>query len=310
MSPDFVVIAANPRAGRRSRGRHIDQLAERLRSHGQTVEIATELERAEALANRLHDEGRLRALVAAGGDGTLAELMNRTRPGTPLAIYPCGTANLVAHYVGVTLAVEAFAAVLMQGAAVELDAGRANGRLFLAVCSCGFDAEVAHRLHASRRGNITQLSYLWPILSVIRSYRFPTLRILPDDETARDAAIHAKWAFISNLPCYAMGLQPGVGATGYDGRLDLCAFEHGGLLRAIFRYLPALLRGTQHKLPDCVLTQASRFRVECPEAEVFYELDGDPGGTLPVEIDILPRRLTLLVPQAFADLQKNANPSA
>jgi diacylglycerol kinase family enzyme len=241
-------------------------------------------------------------LVAAGGDGTLAELMNRTQPGTPLAMYPCGTANLVARHVGMTRQVEAFVAMLLESAKMELDAGRANGRLFLAVCSCGFDAEVVRRMHATRRGNITSLAYAMPIFSTIGSYQFPEMRITVNNGTPGEASISAKWAFVSNLPCYAMGLQPGAGATGDDGQLDLCALERGGLLSAL-RYLPALLTGAQRDLPDCIQRKASSFRIESVDAEIPYELDGDPGGLLPVEIDILPRRLTLLVPKAFANRQ-------
>lgn len=128
------------------------------------------------------------------------------------------------------------------------------------------------------------------------------MRIEIGDSSNGEPKLTAKWAFVSNLPCYALGLQPGAGAAGDDGQLDLCALEQGGLLSTM-RYLPALLTGTQRDLPDCRLRRAGRFRVESIDAEIPYELDGDPGGLLPVEIDILPRRLTLLVPKAFSERQ-------
>lgn len=308
---NVVLIAANPRAGWQSRDHHLRELADWLRTRGLTVEIVTDLEHAERFANQLHEQGRLRALVGAGGDGTLAELVNRTGPGTPLAIYPTGTANLVARYVGSTTRGEEFGQMLLERATVQFDAGRANGRLFMAVCSCGFDAEVVRQVHAARTGHIRSLAYLLPILSALRTYRFPELRIhyeQPEASPGSNDAISARWAFVSNLPCYAGGLKPGIGACGTDGELDLCALRNGGLFSAL-RYLPHLLRGTQGGLPGCTTSRRRRFRIEAADdAEVPYEVDGDPGGMLPVDIDVLPKRLTLIVPRVFATASQPLDP--
>jgi diacylglycerol kinase (ATP) len=297
VEPDFVLIAANPRAGSKSRARHLQELADWLRKRQMTVEIVSDLHEAERRANELHNQRRLRALVGAGGDGTLAELLNRTVPGVPLAIYPSGTANLVARYAQIPSSCEAFGQMLLDRHTQTLDAGRANGRLFLAVCSCGFDAEVVYRLHGARTGHITALTYVRPILAAMRSYSFPEMKITPESpngNTSQPETISARWAFVSNLPCYAGGLKPGIGADGTDGQLDLCALQHGGILAAL-KYLPSMFRGTQSNLNDCTIRRSERFRIESDQ-EVHYEIDGDPGGKLPVSIEIVPNRLTLIVP--------------
>jgi len=257
--------------------------------------MVSELDVAERRASELFEQRRLRALVGAGGDGTLAELVNRTVPGTPLAIYPSGTANLVARYIGVTTRCEEFGQMLLDRHTVELDAGRANGRLFLAVCSCGFDAEVVRRVHAARSGHISKFAYALPILSAVWGYRFPELRIEVNAGSPDATSLAARWAFVSNLPCYAGGLKPGIGADGTDGQLDLCALSRGGLLSAT-RYLPHVFLGSQARLADCTIRRAQKFRIDSA-AEVPYELDGDPGGVLPVEIEVVPRRLSLIVPR-------------
>ena len=299
--PNFVLIAANPRAGSQSRDRHLRELAEWLRERGRTVEILSDLPRVEQLATRLFEQGELGALVGAGGDGTLAELMNRTPPGTPLAVYPAGTANLVARHVGAIRRVPLFGQMLLDRLIVRLDAGRANGRLFMAICSCGFDADVVARLHAARTGHITPWAYFRPILTAIRGYTFPELQV----SSAEGSMQTAHWAFISNLPCYAGGLKPGAGACGTDGLLDVCTFDRGGLLSAL-RYLPYLFLGAQGRLADCQSFRSGSVRIESAAPGVHYELDGDPGGTLPVEIDILPGRLTLIVPRSYAEAASQA----
>jgi diacylglycerol kinase (ATP) len=290
-----VLIAANPRAGSRSRMQHLLELKDWLEEQKLHVEIVSDLALAEQRASELYEQGALRALVGAGGDGTLAELVNRTVPGTPLAIYPAGTANLVARYVRVSTQIQEFGQMLLDRQTIEWDAGRANGRLFLAVCSAGFDADVVQRVHAARGSHISKLAYARPILAAALSYPFPELELNIDTDQESCSSLTARWAFVSNLPCYAGGLKPGVGAEGADGKLNLCTFRRGGLLAAA-RYLPFVFCGIQRYLPDCTLRQIQSVRIDA-KTQTPYELDGDPGGYLPVEIDVVPRRLSLVVPQ-------------
>jgi len=61
------------------------------------------------------------------------------------------------------------------------------------------------------------------------------------------------------------------------------------------RYATAVYLRRHHRLADCTITRVRRLRIESDE-EVPYQLDGDPGGVLPVEIEVVSKRLTLLVP--------------
>ena len=107
-----------------------------------------------------------------------------------------------------------------------------------------------------------------------------------------------RWLFAFNLPCYGAGLQIAPEADGADGLLDVCTFRHGGLWHGLY-YTAAVLAGTHHWLTDFARRRAGRFRVTS-DSKVPYQLDGDPGGFLPVEIEVLPKRLTLVVPQEKA----------
>jgi diacylglycerol kinase family enzyme len=106
--------------------------------------------------------------------------------------------------------------------------------------------------------------------------------------------VKARWAFVVNLPGYAGGLNTVPTALGNDGLLDVCTFKHGFFWHGL-RYAASVAVGMHQKLSDCLCWQARRLRIES-DAEVPYQLDGDPGGLLPVEIEVLPRRLTLIVP--------------
>src|SRR5205823_27167 len=135
------------------------------------------LDEVAAEANSLFCRGRLRALVAVGGDGTVAELVNRTQPGLPLTVFPAGNENLLARYFGLGPTPEECCRIVTEGTVVRRDAGLANGRIFLVMVSCGFDAEVVHALHSQRKGRVTNASYFNPIVESIRHYDYPELRV-------------------------------------------------------------------------------------------------------------------------------------
>ena len=164
------------------------------------------------------------------------------------------------------------------------------------MASCGFDADVIECLHANRQGNIRHWDYAKPIWRTMRRYRYPELRLSYDGGPSADAApaLTARWAFAFNLPCYAFGIPLATAANGQDGYFDLCALHKGSTLRGLW-YLANVLLRRHERLPDCTTARVRRLRIES-DARVPYQLDGDPGGVLPLVIEIVPSRVTLLAP--------------
>ena len=313
ISPDarHVLLAVNPHAGSHSRQELVEQFRQALVSEKLAGEVITDINQLALRANELMQGGQLRAVVAAGGDGTFRLVADRTPPGTPLAILPLGTENLLARYLSLGSDPARLAQLIAEGDTVKLDAGRAGGQLFSLMAGCGFDAEVVRRLHQSRSGHIHHLSYAKPILDSIRTYDYPELRVeyAPTDEGAADAAstvqITARWVFVVNLPRYAGGLRFAPQASGGDGLLDVCTFREGSLWHGL-RYLSGVVLGQHEAMEDFVHVQTRRLRIEASGA-ASYQLDGDPGGELPVEISVEPGRLTLLVAADWAERVEQEN---
>jgi diacylglycerol kinase family enzyme len=241
-------------------------------------------------------------LIAVGGDGTIAELANRTEPGVPLAIFPSGTSNLLARQLGFAARPEAMVETILRGNLVAIDAGSASGRLFLLMIGCGFDAEVVARVHAlrdaRRGGHLSYWSYIKPILQSIRSYRYPEIRICAEEDgsglAAHAAPIVARWAFVLNLPRYGWGLRIDPDSDCRDGLLELYAFRCGSLWHGL-RYAACTQIGLHTRLKDCIRRPVRRLRITA-EQPVAYQLDGDPGGVLPVDIEVMPGRVSMLMP--------------
>lgn len=300
-----VLISVNPKAGARSSQTIVVQAAEMLRESGYQVEIPPDIDRlAETAAAKL-ENGTLRAVVAAGGDGTVSLVVNRTLPGVPVIVLPLGTENLLAKYLKLKAEPASLCETIRRGAFVRLDAAQANERIMLLMLSAGFDAAVVQRVEQKRSGHIRRRAYVKPIFEMIRSYEYPELRIyldLEEQSAATGPQIIAKWSFVVNLPCYAMGLGIAPDAVGTDGKLDVCTFKEGSLWKGL-KYLTGVVMRRHEKWDDCVTRRVRRIRIES-DAQVPYQVDGDIGGYLPVDIEVLPQRLTLLVPEDWQDGKK------
>jgi diacylglycerol kinase family enzyme len=172
---------------------------------------------------------------------------------------------------------------------------------------CGFDAEVVgqvhtHRQRSGRGGHIGYLSYAKPILHTIRRYDYPRIRVEFCESrggTGEEAEpLVVRWAFALNLPSYGWGLRLAPSAVPTDELLDVCTFRRGSFWSGVRYATAAQLGGLHRHLRDCVLRRARRFRIESDEP-VAYQMDGDPGGLLPLEVECLPGRMTMVVPRQF-----------
>ncbi|MBI3463719.1 MAG: hypothetical protein HY000_11785 [Planctomycetes bacterium] len=232
-------------------------------------------------------------MVAAGGDGTVADVINEMPASVPLATLPVGNENLFAQEFGFSSGGEWLARVIADGRTRRIDLGRAGGRLFSLMLSVGFDAEVVHRVARWRSSGdalkrVNRLSYAKPILGAIRSYSYHAVDLVAD--AIRVRGTHA---LVFNLPRYGFHLPFAPDATADDGLLDWVVFERPGLA-ALASYMIALMLGRHRTRRDVYHGRARRIRIEGP-APVPVQMDGDPGGSTPVQIEVMPQALTVLV---------------
>lgn len=293
-STNAVVISSNPKSGSGNREDLVNQTAKLLREKGFEVHCSSDIQNVIEISESLFAKGKLRTVLGAGGDGTAALLANSLTPEIPISIFPLGTENLLAKYLGITATPSKVADLIQLGKTVRLDAGTANGKLFLIMAGCGFDAEVVHRLHSKRTGHIRHWSYARPILSAIRRYRFPNLEIEVDGKIIDR---RNSWAFVFNVPRYAMNLKFVDDADCLDGQLDLITFRKPNLLNGLFYLLTILFRN--HRGRRDVFEQRFETLRITSEKPVPFQLDGDPGGQLPVEIKVVPNRLRVLVDETW-----------
>ncbi|HTI51049.1 MAG TPA: diacylglycerol kinase family protein [Planctomycetaceae bacterium] len=288
----WVAIQRNPKSGSGTQRQMLVDLVRTLRALRLRPRVFKDRER---LQRRVHDprwRDGLRCIVAAGGDGTVADVFNRF-PGIPVAVLPMGTENLLARHLGIPSSGADVARLIAADSRCRFDLGLVGNRRFALMVSAGFDAEVVRNTHAAREGHISHATYIQPILESLRNYEHPPLRITVDEVLVPQTA---RLAVIVNIPAYALGLPVARTARGDDGRLDLRLFEQGSAFQMI-RYLCNLALGTHERLPDVISLTGSRLRIDS-DVPVPLQADGDPIGFTPIEISVLPGALEVFAPRS------------
>ncbi len=292
---EWVAIQRNPTSGSGPKAGVLKQLITGLKQHGLKPRLFSHRDRLQRLLAEPHRRESLRCIVAAGGDGTVGDVINR-HPGLPVAVCPLGTENLIAKYLGIPRKGGFVAEMIAAGRKETFDACTLNAQQrFAIMVSAGFDADIVHRTDARRSGHIHRWSYARPIWDALRRYEFPPLRVFVDgsEEPLRGVLVLA-----ANLPMYAMRLPVANSAVGNDGLLDVRLFERPSS-RQMLRYMWKIWRGRHEQLADVKSFRATSLRIES-DVPVPMQIDGDPAGFTPAEICIIPAALQLFVPQTFS----------
>ncbi|MFO0919854.1 MAG: diacylglycerol kinase family protein [Planctomycetaceae bacterium] len=281
----------NPHAGIGQRKRQLRALVRRLHQRGLRPRMFRRREQLQKWMSSPENLAQLRCLVAAGGDGTVGDLITRY-PGVPLAVFPMGTENLLAKFLKVPRSGEQLADLIVDGETRRLDLAQVGERRFCLMASVGFDAEIVREVHAARRGNIRRWQYVGPIWRAWwRSMQMPRLRIFCDDEPQ---PITGRSMFVINQPAYALRFQIAPTANGLDGLLDLRIYDWSSRWELLWLAWNAW-RGGWERLPQVTSRTARRLRVDS-DRPVPLQIDGDPLGETPVEIATVPDALAVYAP--------------
>jgi YegS/Rv2252/BmrU family lipid kinase len=292
MSPILVII--NPSA-RSDRARALCRKIEHLSSRAY-VRITNGPGEARALAEQAVCDGCER-IVAAGGDGTINEVVNGIA-GSPaaLGLLPLGTMNVFATELGLPVGnLRKCWEVIEHGQVKPVDLLRANDRYFVQVAGIGFDAQVVAATSFDFKKTLGPLSYVISATQ-IASNRPPKLTVRGGGTTREGSFV-----LIGNGRYYGGPFVLFKDACIDDGMLDVLIFKNLGYLD-IVRYLQAIMLGNHTALSDVEYFQTAQVRVTSAE-NVPVEADGDVIGNLPVSFKVIPKGLNLMVPRTASSLR-------
>lgn len=282
-----IFLIVNPRAGKGRTREFVPRLQRALGRRGDEVE--TLITRRRVDARDAASSASSDAIVVAGGDGTVNEVVNGLASSglrTPILPLTFGTSNSLARELGVPPILEDAIALLENGKTRALDLGEVswpNGirMLFFLCAGAGLDAWAAHRLARLRKSGTTFGAWTVRVMEGFFRYRYPEIRVSVD---GRELA-PAQAVIVANLRNYGGPLVVADGASPDDGKLDVVCVR-GERRLALLRFVWAAWRARVSKTSGAEIVQGTE--VELAGEKVPFQFDGDPAGILPVRVRVRP----------------------
>jgi diacylglycerol kinase (ATP) len=283
----------NPAAGRRRALALIDRLTTQLGEDGWRLEAVPTGAPGDAtrLARELARDGRVEAVFAFGGDGTLREVgAGLLGSDVALAPLPGGTTNVLVRALGIPAEPLAAAAALAVAPRHRLAVGLCGVTPFLMMVSAGLDAAIMGALSGEAKARFGQAAVLAQGVGTWWRYGFPEV-------TARWEGGGGSGSFVAlcNIPLYAGPLAMAPAARWDDDWLDLVLLQTTGRVAAL-AFWGDLMRGRHLERPDVVA--ACLREVELTGAPGLpLQIDGDAcREALPVRVRVSGEQLRVLAP--------------
>ncbi len=288
--PVRMLVLANPKSGRAAQGlaaalnvlveADVDFQVARPRS----VEAMK-----EAIRTRGPDFG---AIVIAGGDGTVNSAAGAVADiDRPMGILPFGTANDLAHTLGVPVSPTAAAAVIVAGHSRRIDLGHVNDQVFVNAASLGLPVMVAQSQDPELKKRLKAFSYVIATIRALRTIRRFTVRITVDGQREELKALQVT---VGNGERFGGGMRVGSSPAIDDGMLDVFALE-ARTLADLIHAAPAIRFGLQDSNPHTRTFRGRDVRIET-NRPMPINTDGEISTETPAEFSVQRSALAVYVP--------------
>lgn len=286
--PRRILVIFNPAAGRARRAR-FEAIVRAARALGAEITVA-ETNAPGHGTQIARDAGDFDVIAAAGGDGTVNEVINGLVGKTAaLAVIPLGTANVLADEIGLSRSDRAIARALAAGPLRPIRLGRANGRRFVQMAGAGFDANVVAAVSLALKKKLGPLAYVWAAAVVGFTRKLPLSTVTIDGVTYRSAS-----AVACNGRRYGGPFVAAPHASLSDNSFQVLLMK-GRSPFSFFRYGIGLILGQVGKWWDVEIVTGREVVIEGVAGQPV-QADGDIVTALPVRIEVDPAVLMMVFP--------------
>ncbi|WP_422659793.1 diacylglycerol kinase [Paenibacillus sp. EC2-1] len=283
----------NPTSGREEMKRRLADILQRLDNAGiETSCHATTGEGDATLAAAEAVERGYDLIIAAGGDGTLNEVINGMAEKEnipPLGVFPLGTTNDFARALGIPKNWEEYCDLVIRNVTRPIDLGKANDRYFINIAGGGTLTELTYEVPSKLKTMIGQLAYYLKGLEKMVSLTPQELIIKANGQEM----IHDEFMVFLIANSNSVGgfekLAPGASID--DGLFDVIALRKCNLAEFV-RVVSLALRGEHINDKKVIHFRTDYMEVVSP-GPVQLNVDGEFGGVLPGTFRNLPQHLRI-----------------
>jgi len=300
-----TLVIVNPQSRHGATGRQWRAIEDKLRDAlgAVAVEHTAAARDAERIARAAVGAG-VERIVVAGGDGTVSEVVTGVLGAglgeyVELGLLPLGTGGDLARSLGVPGSIDEAIEALTSRGTRRVDAGRVTFRgrdekeassYFLNVASFGVSGlvdELVTRVPQRFGGTV---AFALASIRAIVQYRFGEVSIRIDGELVYEGPV--AMAAAGNGRYFGGGMRVAPEAQLDDGLLDFVLVRAMSKPRLLWNF-PTLYAGTHIEHAVASAYRGRRIEVEGVPGEIWLDIDGEPLGTLPAVIEVVPDALTL-----------------
>ena len=287
-----VLLIYNPKSGSGMFQSNLDKIVAKFQSRGMIV-VPLRADGSVSIESFLSglNEAQYRKIIAAGGDGTINIVVNAMMKNdlhVPLALFPAGTANDFAHYFDIPTDIDGMLSIALEDNYMDADLGKCNDRYFVNVAAIGPVIDVSQKTDATMKNALGIVAYYLRGLSEVKSLK-------PVEFTITSPQIN----FTGDI--FFMVVMNGNSAGGFrrlgvqssinDGLLDVIIFKEMNFMELLPLAIN-VLQGRHDENKNVIYFQTPSLRIESP-ADMSTDVDGERGEPLPLDIEIVPRRLKI-----------------
>lgn len=292
-----ALVIVNPSSGKEKAKGYSEDVVEILRKQYETVDVRSTEKAgdATAFASQGVEEG-YEAIIAMGGDGTVFEEVNgiakhSERP--HFGLVPMGTVNDLARVLGIPLDPDEAVRVFEDSVVMKVDLGKVNDLYFSNAVGIGSIPESIHDVSSEDKSRLGALAYY--IAGAKRMVNPQKIEVTLEFDGY-------KWTGeISTIAVSLSGSLAGFKdivpeANIQDGKMHILVVKDFGLLDTM-KMAPGILRGTISDSENVAHILTEKIRIDAKDRELHSNVDGEEGPVLPLDIEILPGYLEIIVPR-------------
>lgn len=294
-----AVLISNPNAGQGGaveRARELVRFCESVEARGGAVEVwqTAGPDDAARLAAEAVDAGA-REIIVRGGDGTLHEaIQGLAGKGARVAVWPAGTANVLARQLGLPSDAVGAAEVFAGGKTKRISLGCATNertgarRYFFMMAGIGLDASVVRHVRPRLKRRVGEVAYWYAGLGHLAHWRPQEFTVEANGETYA-----ATYAAVGKAPWYGGGLAITPRARLDADEFEVCVIHTHSRLRYLRLLAHAMRGGAPEGARALTYVSASRVRAH---GDAHVQADGELIGELPMTFEIVSDGLEVFVP--------------
>lgn len=285
----FVVL--NPNSGRADTDKLRELLAARLAEHGWAYDIH-EITGDEDVAAIVRAECERGAdlVIAAGGDGTVASVVNGVwQTSASIGIIPAGTGNLLARAMNIPNAVEpALDLIVADHALQALDLMQIDEQVFVLDVSVGISARAMRDTPSTQKQRFGMLAYVWPMVRDLVRIRRRSFALKIDGQRTQ---VRASEILIAN------GAFPQAAPEDFnDQSFNVYVLSARGLPDFLHMIWAFVRRAWHEQTALRTITVRQSITIEALRQPQPTQADGEPLGSTPITVRLVPSAVHLIVP--------------